>query len=63
MLVLERCPQEKIVVSGPCVITLIESRPGRAKIGIEAGKSVTIWRAELLDCDGKPKQFVRKGAE
>lgn len=48
MLCLTRKIDEKIVIDGPCVITLVEMRRGSVKIGIEADRSVNIMRAEIV---------------
>lgn len=63
MLALSRRVGEQIIVNGPCVITLVEMKRGSVRIGIEAEPSVSIARAELLDCDGKPRAKITKGSE
>jgi carbon storage regulator CsrA len=56
MLVLSRNSGEKIKVGDAIVEILGVSRStGKVRIGIEAPKSVEIWRTELLDpTTGKP---------
>lgn len=63
MLVLSRTIDQKVFIDGPCVVTLVEMRRGHVKLGFEADASVNIARAELLDCDGKPKNQIKRGAE
>lgn len=48
MLVLTRTVGEKIVVGGPCVITLVDVDRGKVRIGVDAPASVPIMRIELL---------------
>lgn len=48
MLVFARKPQERIVVSGPCVITLIRAGVGKAYLGIDADPDTRIDREEVL---------------
>lgn len=49
MLVLTRKERESIVITGNAKITILKVGPGNmAKIGIDAPKSVKIWRTELL---------------
>lgn len=44
-------------------VMVVKINDGSVRLGFTAPKEIGIVRAELLDCDGKPKQFVRKGAE
>jgi carbon storage regulator len=46
MLVLDRKPQEKIVI-GDVTITIVGIRSGKVSIGIEAPRETPIYRAEL----------------
>lgn len=47
MLVLSRKINEKIVINDDIVITVVEVRAGKARIGIEAPKDVTVHREEI----------------
>lgn len=47
MLVLSRKKNETIVVDGPAVITIVEQRGDRTRLGIEAPASTHIIRGEL----------------
>lgn len=51
MLVLQRDEGERIVVDGPCVITVVRiGPPGHGvRLGIEAASNVNIVREELAD--------------
>lgn len=49
MLVLSRKRSERIVIGENVVITLVASRDGRARIGIEAPTDVSIHRGEVYD--------------
>lgn len=49
MLVLKRHEQERIIMDGGIVITLVEAKQGYARIGIEAPLEVNVRRAELPD--------------
>lgn len=44
-------------------VMVVKINDGSVRLGFTAPKEIGIVRAELLDCDWKPKQFVRKGAE
>jgi sRNA-binding carbon storage regulator CsrA len=58
MLCLERDKNQKIVVNGPCVITVIGHN---TRLGIEAEPHVSILRAELLERSGdnEPTDIIR----
>ena len=50
MLVLKRRAGEKILIGDNIVVTLIDTlRPGEARIGIDAPKSVRVLRSELAE--------------
>ncbi|MCK9569775.1 carbon storage regulator [Candidatus Pacearchaeota archaeon] len=50
MLCLSRREGEKVVIDGPCTITVCEIRGGKAvRLGIDAGKSVRIIRPDAKD--------------
>jgi carbon storage regulator len=48
MLVLNRKVGERIVIADKIVITVIEVRGDRVRLGIEAPPSVPVWREELV---------------
>lgn len=48
MLVLTRKAEEKIVIDGDIIITVLRLSPGRCRIGIEAPKHIAVVREELL---------------
>lgn len=62
MLVLGRHVGETIVVDGPCEITLLAAgrSDGRCRIGINADRSVTIMRKEIVD---RPRRQEHLGEE
>ncbi len=49
MLVLSRKPGEQVVIDGGIVITVTAVSGGKVRIGIEAPKSVPVFRSELVD--------------
>lgn len=49
MLVLSRKRDEKIDVSGPCVITVVDIRGDKVRLGIEAAPEVEIHRREITE--------------
>lgn len=49
MLVLSRKKNEKIVIDGNIVITVVEVRGDKVRLGIEAPKDVPIHRSEIYD--------------
>lgn len=49
MLVLTRKAGESIVIGDDVVVTVLEVRGGQVRIGIEAPREVTIYRAEVHD--------------
>jgi carbon storage regulator len=54
MLVLSRKPGEKLVIGKDITITVLETRGGRARIGIEAPGHVPILRVELITREDGP---------
>lgn len=61
ILVLSRKEGERIVIDGPCVIEVVRIGPpiyGTVRLGITAGKEVTILREEVAD-DGTRGTDVR----
>lgn len=57
MLVLGRATGEKIIV-GNITIMVVESRDGRAQIGIDAPRDVKIWREEVLNAKRRDGEHV-----
>ena len=49
MLVLSRKKNESIVIDGSIVITIVEVRGDKVRLGIEAPRDVTIHRREIYD--------------
>jgi carbon storage regulator len=49
MLVLSRKTGESIVLGDGIVVTLVEVRGQRARLGIQAPRDVAIWRQELAE--------------
>ena len=49
MLVLTRSKDQKIVIGSDVEITVVSCDDGRVKLGIDAPKSISIVRKELLD--------------
>lgn len=49
MLVLSRRPNESIVIDEKIVITVIEIRGDKVRLGIEAPRDVPIHRSEVYD--------------
>lgn len=47
MLILSRRIDQKIVIDGPCVLTLLKANNGYARIGFEAAENVAIDRLEI----------------
>jgi len=58
MLVLSRYPGQRIMLNNDIVITLVECRGNKAKIGIEAPDNYLILREELI---GKKPKGERNG--
>ncbi len=48
MLVLSRKVNEKIVIDGGIVITVVKVEGGQVRLGIEAPSDVKVYREELL---------------
>ena len=47
MLVLSRTEQQRIVINGNIVITVVQIDTHRVKLGIDAPENVEIWRGEI----------------
>ena len=55
MLVLSRQPDEKIIIGDNIVITIIEVRGDKVRIGITAPKDVTVHREEVYEAIKREK--------
>ena len=49
MLILSRKVNEKIMIGDDVVLTIIETRGEQVKIGVEAPKSVKVFRHEVFE--------------
>jgi carbon storage regulator CsrA len=49
VLILSRRVNERIVVDGPCTITVVDVRGAGARLGIHADPDTKILREELVD--------------
>jgi carbon storage regulator len=49
MLVLSRKRGEQVVIDGPCVVSLVEIRGDKVRLGFDADRSVKIDRREVRD--------------
>ena len=49
MLVLSRRKDEKIIIHGPSVITIVDVIGGKVRVGIEADRDVAVHREEVQD--------------
>jgi len=59
MLVLSRCKDEVIVIGENIRITVVEIRPGKVRIGIDAPRDVPVHRLEVAEAIAKdPKTVV-----
>ena len=49
MLVLSRKLNEKIVIDGGIVVTVVKIEGGQVRLGIEAPRDVKVFREEIVD--------------
>ncbi len=49
MLVLTRKSGESLIVGDDVIITVVEIKGGQVKLGVDAPKSIAIYRTELLE--------------
>lgn len=49
MLCLSRLPQESIVIDGDVVVTILEVRGDKVRLGIQAPRNITVNRLEVED--------------
>ncbi len=54
MLVLSRKLNEKIVIDGGIVLTVVKIEGGQVRLGIDAPVHVKVFREEILDKSGRP---------
>ncbi len=47
MLVLSRRPGEKVVINGNIIVTVVEVRGDQIRLGIDAPRSVKVYREEV----------------
>lgn len=57
MLVLSRKVNERIVINGNIIITVVRIRGDQVRIGVDAPKDVTVHRQEVAD------EIAREGGE
>lgn len=55
MLVISRRLGERIMIGDNIVLTVVDIDRGKIRLGIEAPRSVGIFREELLPKDGSPQ--------
>jgi carbon storage regulator len=53
MLVLSRCKNEVIVIGENIRITVVEIRPGKVRIGVDAPRDVPVHRLEVAEAIAK----------
>lgn len=54
MLVLSRKPSERIMIGNDIVIQVIEIRGDKIRIGIEADRSIPVFREEIVKAAAEP---------
>jgi len=57
MLCLGRTVGTSIEVDGPARFTILKSKDGYVRVGVEADRSVNIVRSELIPRDDEPDEF------
>lgn len=62
MLILSRKVNEKIVIGDEIVLSVIEVRGDQVKIGIDAPKSVKVFRKEVFDAIQEENRRAASGA-
>ena len=60
MLILARKRDEKIIIADNIVITVVEIRGDRVRLGIDAPKEVTVHRQEIYDAIQAEQGSVKK---
>lgn len=61
MLVLSRKPGEAIVIDGKVVVTVVEVRGGKVRLGVEAPKEVSVDRAEVHKAKKEAERVSESG--
>lgn len=61
MLVISRKLDEKVVINGNIVVTVLGMDRGKAILGIEAPREIPVWRSELLT-EGLPSNVKPRPA-
>lgn len=49
MLVLTRCLNESVVIGDDIEVTVVEIRPDKVRLGIQAQKSIPVYRKEIYE--------------
>jgi len=62
MLVLSRKKNESIIINDNIVVTVIEIRGDKVRLGIEAPKQVTVHRQEVYEAIHNPNRSLDKDA-
>jgi len=60
MLVITRRIEESFVIAGTITVKVLAIESGRVKLGIDAPRSVSVMRAELLDQAGAERKAAAK---
>jgi carbon storage regulator len=63
MLVVSRKPGEKVVIGSDIVVTIIEAKGNRVRIGISVPEDVPVFRGELVETASKPPAQDHPGRE
>lgn len=64
MLVLTRRPTERLVITGPAVIEVLEVRGSAVRFGVTADAADQIVREEVMgQRHGKPEEFLQEAVE
>ncbi len=63
MLILSRKVNEKIMIGDDVVLTIIETRGEQVKIGVEAPKSVKVFRHEVFEAVQKENKAAAVSSE
>ena len=60
MLVLSRKKDESIIINDDIIITIVEIRGDKCRIGIDAPKEVSVHRREVWDAIHREDAFIKK---
>lgn len=63
MLVLSRYRDESIYIGDDVIITVVDIRGDRVRLGIQAPPQVSVHRQEIYDAINREKQQVEKGRQ